>query len=217
MKRQQYRGCFRQDIELTETCKIVTAVKIEVQKQIESGNLLQASLYHYRNMCFLYLECLNEELKPNDFLQNMEPYMEMWPEKDGKTAWVPMYPVYYHSIPKSEWEWEVERRGKQRIGRIAFLYPEQVTSYVRWHQEIVEEGLFEGDKYQFISLHENVLFSYFEEPKTMVNLLEKKEPSKVIEQWMQKKPETHFDRTETGNSNFLIIPSLFSIGRSDLS
>ena len=35
--------------------------------------------------------------------------------------------------------------------------------------------MLKGDKYQYISLHENVLFSYFEEPRHNVNITGKEE------------------------------------------
>ena len=35
----------------------------------------------------------------------------------------------------------------------------EMFSYTYWHYAIVQEGLLKGDKYQYISLHENVLFS----------------------------------------------------------
>ena len=34
----------------------------------------------------------------------------------------------------------------------------------------MDEGKHAGDKYQCIALHENILFSYYEEPRTNVNL-----------------------------------------------
>ena len=46
--------------------------------------------------------------------------------------------------------------------------------YTYWHYAIVQEGLLKGDKYQYISLHENVLFSYFEEPRHNVNITGKR-------------------------------------------
>ena len=70
-----------------------------------------------------------------------------------------------------------------------------------------------GDKYQCIALHENILFSYFEEPRFNVNI--KNEPgmeSKVIEGWMKADPESHFDRVKAGGANFRIIEQLFTVG-----
>ena len=76
----------------------------------------------------------------------------------------------------------------------------------------MQEGLLRGDKYQYISLHENILFSYYEEPRNNVNLSGKDEDSKVIEGWMKADPESHFDHDIIGTeSNFLIIDPLVII------
>ena len=64
------------------------------------------------------------------------------------------------------------------------------VSYTYWHQAIVEEGLLKGDQYQFISLHENILFSYFEEPKNMVNITGMEKASEVIDKWLAVNPES---------------------------
>ena len=126
-----------------------------------------------------------------------------------------MYHIFHHSVPGETEDWVRERtEGKTRIGRIAFLFPDKVFSYARWHQAIVEEGLLKGDKYQCIALHENILFSYFEEPRYNVNI--SKEPdreSREIEGWM-KLPirRAILTAVKAGGDNFLIIDQLFTAG-----
>lgn len=106
---------------------------------------------------------------------------------------------------------------KTRIGRIAYLWPEKLFSYTYWHKAIVDEGLLKGDQYQCIALHENILFSYFEEPKTMVNIRQNDgQESEVIREWMNMDPESHFDRKKAGGDNFIIIDPVLSVGRGDL-
>lgn len=46
----------------------------------------------------------------------------------------------------------------------------KLFSYVYYHKGLVDEGLICGDRYQSIALHENILFSYFEEPRGSVNI-----------------------------------------------
>lgn len=217
--RRQFRGCRKMDIPSeTEFENAVETARMLAAGLVEKGSLLLAALFCYESMCYLYFEALEEEGYPGDFLKPLEPFMELWPEAEGKTAWAPMCCVYYHSVPGKVEDWERGRSGKTRVGRIAFLYPEKLTSYVYWHKAIVDEGLFTGDKYQYISLHETVLFSYFEEPKEMVSIrgAEAGAESEAIKGWMKQRPETHFDREKTGGSNFMVIPTLFSVGRSDL-
>ena len=184
------------------------------QAAVEEGKLLTASLYQYQDMCFLYYEALQENVAPEDFLSALTPLLEEWPEENGKTPWAYMYHIFHHSVPGETEDWVRERKeGKTRIGRIAFLFPDKVFSYARWHQAIVEEGLLKGDKYQCIALHENILFSYFEEPRYNVNV--RREPdreSREIEGWMKADPESHFDRGKAGGDNFRIIEQIFTAG-----
>ena len=74
---------------------------------------------------------------------------------------------------------------------------------------------YEGDKYAFISVHENILFSYYEEPRNNVNIKNVDKESEVIENWLKVDPESHFDREKACGSNFLVIPCLFSVDRID--
>ena len=67
------------------------------------------------------------------------------------------------------------------------------------------------NKYQYISLHENVLFSYFEEPRHNVNITGKEEESKVIDGWMAVDPESHFDREKACGNNFLVIDPILLV------
>lgn len=213
--RKEYRACLKNGISreiLEKTCR---SAEKRVKEMIKEKRLLTASLYEYKEMCFLYYEALEEGLKPEDFLADMEEILEMWPEEQGKTPWAEMYPVFWHQVPQTEGEWQQARKNekKTRIGRIAFLYPEKLFSYTYWHKALVEEGLLKGDQYQFISLHENILFSYFETPKNMVNIKQMDQQSHVITRWTEADPESHFDREKAGGENFRILPALFSVGR----
>lgn len=216
--RRHYRGCLKDSCALlTETELLLNADREIVKKAIHSNRCLTVALYRYKDMLFLYFEALEDELAPSELFPTLSQKLELWPQKDGKTPWAYMYHIYYHSIPESIKEWE--RYGKKiRRGRIAYLHPEKLFSYVYYHKAIVDEGLLDGDQYQSIVLHENILFSYFEEPKIMTHIKkDRKEESKVINEWLAVDPESHFDHTLSGESNFLFIDEIFSIGREDLA
>lgn len=71
-----------------------------------------------------------------------------------------------------------------RRGRIAYLKPDKIFQYVYHHVAITTEGYLHGDKYQSIALHENILFSYFEEPRTEINVKrDLTKQSTAIEAW----------------------------------
>lgn len=234
IRRMQYRCSFRllgNDMPLDN---IIDRCRERFEKLIREGRVCNASFYRYENMGFLYVEEIISEgddesfavnkysgeglLNVDNIMSDLDPYLKPWPREDGDVYFAPMINVYYHHIPESDpdkWEHERTTDKKQRIGRIAFVFPEKLPSYVMYHNAIVEEGLLKGDKYAFISMHENLLFSYYEEPRNNVNIKDSVEESRVINDWLKADPESHFDRDKAGGSNFLVIPCLFSLDRVD--
>ncbi|MGI5947442.1 MAG: hypothetical protein ACOX8K_08565 [Lachnospiraceae bacterium] len=169
--RREYRGCLQTKVDEEKLKQALVKANNEAENFIKAERLLQASLYRFQNMCFLYCEAEGDFSQPENFLAELSPFLEDWPEE------------------KEKWD-----------------------SYVYWHKALVEEGLFCGDQYQFISLHENILFSYFEEPKKMVNIRRTSESSVIIEGWLNSDPKSHFCRNKTGGENFYIMKQLLSAG-----
>ena len=229
IKRYQYRCSIKEACGEEEWKALADECRQASKKAIREGNFCNVSFYRYQNMGFLYLEENRDRVSVEEgwapvnadaLMEPLLPVLKPWPEETGDRYFVPMINVYYHHLPGEDIEdWERERTTtpKERIGRVAFVFPEKLPSYVRYHQAIVEEGLLKGDKYAFISLHENLLFSYYEEPRNNVNIKNSEEESVVIGQWMEVDPESHFDRVKAEGSNFLVIPQVFSVDRVDRS
>jgi hypothetical protein len=247
IRRMQYRCSFKllgNDVPLDN---IIERCREKFEKLIRDGRVCNASFYRYENMGFLYVEEISDEETDrgddgensrkeigtdekrhfedsfpgiDSIMSDLNPYLKPWPRETGDVYFAPMINVYYHHIPEDDldaWEHERTTDKKERIGRIAFVFPEKLPSYVMYHNAIVEEGLLKGDKYAFISMHENLLFSYFEEPRNNVNIKDSEEESKVINDWLSVDPESHFDRKKAQGSNFLVIPCLFTVDRVDFS
>ncbi len=207
--RKNYRACIEQEAGLKATLE---KDSIFVKEAIAAERCLTVALYRHENMLFLYMEALEEDLVPGELLPGTSKLLALWPERSGKTPWAYMYPIYYHAIPESKEQWARKER-KTRRGRIAYLKEDKMFSYTYYHKAIVEEGLLEGDMYQFISLHEDILFSYFEEPKIFTHIKKEiQEESKVINEWLAVDPESHFDHSLSGEENFLLIEEIFSAG-----
>ena len=135
---------------------------------------------------------------PTEFLAPLAPFLMPWPGQKGERLWVHMYHIYYHSIPESIENWRRAAVPEKRRGRIAFLRDDKLFSYVYFHRAIVEEGLLTGDKYQSIALHENILFSYFEEPKTITNIRDS------IRNNVQNKAQSNARNTEQNNVQYKV-------------
>lgn len=237
INRTQYRCTFNSQVKELSFDNALEKCKAKAHSFIENGILLNVSFYKYENMGFLYVESIADSPKSpiceiaksgsaenfkypaEDIMADLIPYLKPWPEEDHDLYFVPMINVYYHHIPDNSidtWEYERTTDKKTRVGRVAFVYPDKLPSYVMHHNAIVEEGLLKGDKYAYISMHENILFSYYEEPRNNVNITNIDEESSVINNWLKADPESHFDREKAKGSNFLVIPCLFSIDKVDL-
>lgn len=213
--RKHFRACFKENVSDQMKKTAVAKDAAVCRAAVTDHKCLTVALYGHENMLFLYFEALTEDLKPELLFPELSKCLELWPQKDGKVPWAYMYHIYYHAVPKSEQMWA--RSGKKiRRGRIACLKEEKLFSYVYYHKMIVDEGLLEGDMYQSIALHENILFSYFEEPKIFTHIKSNDDrQSEAIKAWMAVDPESHFDHKLSGEDNFLFIDEIFSTGRED--
>jgi hypothetical protein len=223
IRRSQYRCSFRPGAAAEEVASAAEKSRTAVNGFVGEGKLCNVSFYKYENIGFLYVEEIvdNEDapmIDIEDLMKDLNPVLKPWPREEGDRFFAPMINVYYHHIPDRDidiWEKERTTAQKTRIGRIAFVFPDKLPSYVMYHTAIVNEGLWKGDKYAFISLHENILFSYYEEPRNNVNIKDMEEESEVIKEWMKADPESHFDRVKAKGENFLVIPCLFTVDRID--
>lgn len=211
--RHQWRGSIKTEVQDAAIESALAAVRERAEQARDNGCITALCVYRWKRMLFVYAESLQAMEQTYMLLLPLFPLLDTWPEADGEKALADMYPIYWHAVPDDCASWLQEREGeKTRIGRIAVLKPEKLFSYTYWHHAIVNEGLLRGDKYQFISLHENILFSYFEEPRTNVNLLGSDMESEVIAGWLQADPESHFDHEIIDTrSNFRVIEPLLLI------
>ncbi len=222
--RMHYRAKLKEGYDKITLKKALERCEENIREAQRTGNVLTAALYladtaDISRTLFFYYEGVAEEevLSPEELLAPIGDDLQVCPGITDDRIWVKMYHIYYHSVPESVETWKRAAKPELRRGRIALLYEEKLFSYVYYHKAIVDEGLLQGDKYQSIALHENVLFSYFEEPKTMVNIKNSAEESKVIEDWLAVDPESHFIHTpECEGLNFMFLPTLFALGVEDL-
>lgn len=213
MIRKHYRALLDENADISSA---VSADKVLLADAIKAKRCWTVAMYQYRRMLYLYVELVDEDLQPADIFPNITSQLVDWVDKEDMVKWKEMSHIYYHSIPESQESWT--RHGKKvRRGRIAYLKPDKKFSYVYYHKAIVDEGLLEGDMYQSIALHEDVLFSYFEEPKIFTHIKKDiNKPSKVIDEWLAVDPESHFDHDLSGEENFLFIDEVISMGIEDV-
>lgn len=232
--RAQYRAVLRKEAAPERVQQAFVLWEERLKKEQANGQILTGTMCRYGERVFFYLEYIAEEENTVDeaewrsklpslaqeFLGH-ENVLEKWPSFDASKTqkeeryWVYMYPVFWFDEPRSLDTWKRKEEPDQRCGRIAVLHSEKLFSYICHHQAIVEEGLLVGDRRQMISQHENLLFSYFETPRDreQVNISRRQEVSKEIKRWEEVDPESHFYHfPEAHGENFLVIPTVFSVG-----
>ena len=211
--RCHYRGRL-EDVDAATLADLLQQCEQNAQQLINDGALMTAALYYYGNQLFLYYEAVGEEIRPECFMAPLHPVLSQWPQKEDTCDWALMYNVFWHDAPKDDEDWKRSVPPERRRGRIAWLKHDTMFRYVYHHFAIAEEGILQGDRYQSIALHEDILFSYFEEPRTPGNLRRDTTlQSQTIQAWLDVNPESHFIPLPGSNgSNFLLLPQYFALG-----
>ncbi len=167
--RCHYRG--RLETDLSAAQPLLDQCAAAAKAIIDKASLMTAPLYAHGRQLFLYYECAGAFMEPEAFMGALHPALSPWPQKEDTRDWAKMHHIYWHCEPQGETDWQRVPPPQRRRGRIAYLKPETMFRYVYHHYAIVQEGKLKGDKYMSIALHEDVLFSYFEEPRGSVNIL----------------------------------------------
>ena len=217
MSKPVYRCHYRGRLEAADAAQLsdlLQQCEQNARRLINDGALMTAALYYYGNQLFLYYEAVGEEIRPERFMAPLHPVLSQWPQKEDTCDWALMYNVFWHDAPKDDEDWKRSVPPERRRGRIAWLKHDTMFRYVYHHFAIAEEGILQGDRYQSIALHEDILFSYFEEPRTPGNLRRDTTlQSQTIQAWLDVNPESHFIPLPGSNgSNFLLLPQYFALG-----
>lgn len=214
--RNHYRGFIAEGISEEAFSEAAAQAEKEVKEAVRQGRFMTIGLYRHGKMLFLYYEALGTDCTPDEVMAKLAPVLADCPGEFGMRKWIYMQHIYYHSVPEDAEDWKRKTKPERRRGRIAWLKKEKHFSYVYHHTAIVNEGLLKGDKYQSIALNENILFSYFEEPRSHVNIRRvESEDSEAMKEWLAVDPEGHFVREPHG-SNFLFIDPVIEFGETDL-
>ena len=223
VERASYRAMLRDGVDEQSLAAQLEAIRAEAQLLVDDGHLLTAVMCRHGCELFLYLEHIYEGAAPDlealcrlpDSLGWLAGEVEPFPTHLGDRAWAYMQPAFWFDVPQSVEQFARAQRPDERRGRIARLLPGKVMDYVCHHQAIVREGLLVGDRYQFISVHDDMLFSYLEFPRDreQVNIRRKEGESIEIKKWLDVDPASHFDQELAAGGDFLMIDTVLSVGR----
>lgn len=173
-------------------------------------SVMTAQLYRHGDLVFLYAETLGAPADPEALVPALSGALAPWPTPEGTTTWVPLVEVFHFNAPVDADHWRRKTPPDQRLGRVAFLRPEKVASYVYYHYQLQEERAFGGGKYESIWLLGTLLFQYKErpvdtEPPVVAGALATRG---TPADWTQARMDLHFRPWPDGSLFFRDLPCL---------
>lgn len=165
IKRMIYRAEWQEGLQ----SEGVNALQISDQanRLVEQGDLMTAAAFIWNEQLFLYYECVDRQVEPDEIAAAAVPFLKDWPGQAKPRKWIRMVDVFHFNEPASYDHWLRKQPIERRVGRVAHLKPEMISSYIYYHYQLQEERAFHGDKYEIIAIHENLLFGYQEFPKVI--------------------------------------------------
>lgn len=133
-------------------------------KPLGGPSVMTASLWGHRGLVFLYAETLGGPAVPEALVPSLTASVAPWPTPEGPALWVPLVDVFHFNAPVDADHWRRKSPPESRLGRVAFLRPERVASYIYYHYQLQEERAFGGGKYESIWQLGTLLFQYKELP-----------------------------------------------------
>ncbi len=184
----------------------------KAKRLVDDGKVMTIAAFKWQKNIFLYCECIDTEVQPEEIFSSLSDYMEDWPGKIEMRKWIPMIDVFHFNEPASEEHWKRKQSVERRVGRVAHLKPEMMSSYIYYHYQLQEERAFLGPKYEIIAMHENLLFGYQEFP----NVVEEPEVTKKLttsgtpKDWNDSRMDLHFQAWQDGHLYFKPIEQIFA-------
>lgn len=188
------RSLWRGVVQKTPSENVRSICQIKLDGMVADGAVLAAGIYRWKNHIFAYFEGIGRTVQPDWIIEELHPYMCTWPGKDYQRYWVEMNPVFHFNEPQGLKHWKRKTPVESHVGKIGVLQPNMVASYVYYHYGLQEERTFNGDKYEIIGLHENVLFGYFEYPAVIEEPIHKQnlQTKSMPSDWAKAQIPQHF-------------------------
>lgn len=184
----------------------------KAKKYVDNGKLMTIAAFKWEKNIFLYYECINDEVQPEEIFTTLSDFLENWPGKNEVRKWIPMIDVFHFNEPVSYEHWLRKAPVERRAGRVAHLKPEMMASYIYYHYQLQEERAFLGGKYEIIAMHENLLFGYQEFPNVVDEPVASKKlnTSGTPANWNDSRMDLHFQPWEDGHLYFKHIDQIFA-------
>jgi hypothetical protein len=143
-----------------------------LQEEWTDLGLMNVSVFLSDPYVCVYAECAS--VPAWDWPSSFEHYLEKWPTDpthDDRTREsmlyrlsIPMVDVFHDGVPEDSDSWRGSLPVDERIGSIARLKPEMVSSYIFYHYQLQEETPDSFNSTYIIGSMGRLLFSYHEVP-----------------------------------------------------
>lgn len=130
---------------------------------MNNEEIMTVSIFRWKSNFFIYYECIDRIIEPEEILGDMCELLEKWPGEEVR-YWVPMVDIYHCCEPINAQYWKRKEPVKNVHARINRLRPEMLSSYIFFHYQYQEEKPGDFGKYPAIYLYDNLMFFYTEEP-----------------------------------------------------
>jgi hypothetical protein len=211
IKRMIYRAAWVKGQEEAGIAALQEGVR--ARQLVKQGDLMTAAAFTWRSNLFLYYECVERDVTPDEVAGEAAPYLADWPGQAETRKWILMVDVFHFNEPAGYEHWLRKQPVERRAGRVAHLKPEMMSSYIYYHYQLQEERAFPGEKYEIIAMHENLLFGYQEFPKVMEEPIVpgRLQTKGTPENWADSRMDLHFQPwEEDGYLYFKPVEQLFA-------
>ncbi|WNR43463.1 hypothetical protein [Paenibacillus roseipurpureus] len=135
-------------------------------QQMKEQGLVTCSLFQLDQWICTYLES-EDGSQQLPWEEIAEGWLERWPSPAGPCLAVRMPDIYHDGVPMDRQSWRDGRTIERRVGSLARLKSEYVSSYVFYHYQVQEEKPEHFNKTYTIGLYDGLIFSYAEHPSVV--------------------------------------------------
>lgn len=160
MERFTYRAYLKENHKLAS----IDSIRMEIEKMVNSGILLTASMFSYDRNLFVYWETIDKNPNIEIIFAEISDSLMDWPGEFELRKWIRMMDIYHCAEPQSVDHWRRKQPIKSIRARVMRLKPDMLSSYIYYHWALQEGSPGSWCKYCSIYLHEDLTIMFNEDP-----------------------------------------------------
>jgi hypothetical protein len=183
INRRMYLSYLKQELTTDKKSEFVAAIHRQEAVWRSSG-LITLSCFHLQGVVCVYLESERAD-EGFSWSEEVASWFHLSPSLQGLNNAILMSDIFHDGVPFDRASWRKDRAIEHRVGSLARIRPEMLSSYVFYHYQLQEEYPESFNKTYIIGLQDCLIFSYYELPAV------------VSEIRLKGKLNTHFSPTDS--------------------